>query len=88
MKSTYSVNVELDEDGSYVASVEELPGCFASGFTVDELDASLSEAISQYLSVAGFVVEFRSIPGQLAESMSLLNLTAEDRFELAYASVG
>ena len=34
------------EDGSYWAEVEELPGCFASGETLDELMAGLSEAIA------------------------------------------
>lgn len=89
MNATYSVNVELDDDGSYVASVEDLPGCFASGFTVEELDESLSEAISQYLSVPGVVaVEFCSIPGQLAEAMGRLDLTADGRFALELVSAG
>ena len=34
-----------EEDGSYWAEVLELPGCFASGDTLDELRASLDEAI-------------------------------------------
>jgi predicted RNase H-like HicB family nuclease len=34
-----------EEDGSYSAEVIELPGCFASGATLDELRAGLDEAI-------------------------------------------
>ncbi len=33
------------EDGTYWADVEELPGCFAAGETLDELFESLREAI-------------------------------------------
>ena len=39
-----------EEDGSYWAEVEELPGCFASGATLDELREALIEAISLYLT--------------------------------------
>jgi predicted RNase H-like HicB family nuclease len=34
-----------EEDGSYWAEVVELPGCFASGDTLDELRAGLDEAV-------------------------------------------
>jgi predicted RNase H-like HicB family nuclease len=37
------------EDGAYWAEVSELPGCFASGATLDELTAALREAIQMYL---------------------------------------
>ena len=33
------------EEGAYWAEVVELPGCFASGQTLDELTAALTEAI-------------------------------------------
>jgi predicted RNase H-like HicB family nuclease len=36
------------EDGMYWAEVDELPGCFASGETLDELGEALAEAISLY----------------------------------------
>jgi predicted RNase H-like HicB family nuclease len=38
------------EDGSYWADVSELPGCFASGDTLDELFDSLQEGIGLYLA--------------------------------------
>ena len=41
------------EDGSYWADIPELPGCFASGETLDELFASLQEGIDLYLADEG-----------------------------------
>ena len=38
------------EDGSYWAEVDELPGCFASGQTLDELLDAVTEAIAIYLA--------------------------------------
>lgn len=43
------VNVH-QEDGSYWAEVQELPGCFASGDTVPELIDSVEEAVALYLA--------------------------------------
>lgn len=37
------------EDETFWAEIPELPGCFASGDTLDELSASLAEAIGMYL---------------------------------------
>lgn len=39
-----------EEDGSYWAEVQELPGCFASGADLDELKEALIEAISMCLT--------------------------------------
>lgn len=41
------------EDGSYWADVPELPGCFASGDTLDQLFESLQEGIALYLTDEG-----------------------------------
>ncbi len=38
-----------EEEGSYWAEIQELPGCFASGHTLDELKEALEEAVSMYL---------------------------------------
>ena len=38
-----------EEDGSFWAEVQELPGCFASGETLDELLEALKEAIGMCL---------------------------------------
>ena len=44
-----TVNVHM-EDESYWADVTELPGCFASGDTLDELFNSVREGIQLYLA--------------------------------------
>jgi predicted RNase H-like HicB family nuclease len=41
------------ENGTYWAEVAELPGCFASGRTLDELTEALQESIRLYLSGSG-----------------------------------
>lgn len=46
----YTVHVHDEGDGSLWASVEELPGVFATGDDEAELQASLEESIGLYLS--------------------------------------
>ena len=55
MNQTTGCKMELTahvhrEDGSYWADVPELPACFASGDTLDELFDSLREGIELYLA--------------------------------------
>lgn len=45
----YTVRVNQDDDGSLWAEVAELPGCFASGDSLDELRDSLEDAIALYV---------------------------------------
>jgi predicted RNase H-like HicB family nuclease len=45
----YIVRVNQDDDGSFVAEVLDLPGCFATGWTLDELREAVEEAINLYL---------------------------------------
>ena len=47
----FSVIVERDQDGIYVGSVPELPGCHTQARTVDELMERMREAIELYLDV-------------------------------------
>ncbi|MEZ5334183.1 MAG: type II toxin-antitoxin system HicB family antitoxin [Methanolobus sp.] len=47
----FTVVIEQDEDGIYVASVPELPGCHTQAETLDELNAHIKEAIELYLEV-------------------------------------
>jgi predicted RNase H-like HicB family nuclease len=42
-----------EEHGSYWAEVVELPGCFASGHTLDELHAALGEAVGMHRDQPG-----------------------------------
>lgn len=46
----FTINIH-EESGSLWAEVVELPGCFATGETRDELQEALEEAISLYLLV-------------------------------------
>jgi predicted RNase H-like HicB family nuclease len=47
---TYTVLVHDEDEGGYWAEVEELPGCFASGETLDELEEDVKEAIEQHIA--------------------------------------
>ena len=51
MERDYTVIIEKDEDGFYVASVSELPGCHTQATTIDELIDRIREAIELYLEV-------------------------------------
>lgn len=49
----FSVLVERDEDGYYIASVPELPGCHTQAKTLDQLTSRIKEAIELYLETEG-----------------------------------
>jgi predicted RNase H-like HicB family nuclease len=57
------------EEGSYWADISELPGCFASGDTLDELFESLRESVALY-----FVDE-----GEQGGPMRVATVTLTDR---------
>ena len=48
-RMTYSVMIERDEDGMYVAKVPDLLGCATEGKTRKELMKNVKEAIQAYL---------------------------------------
>jgi predicted RNase H-like HicB family nuclease len=45
----YHLKVERDEDGVFVGTVPELPGCISQGDSEEELLANMEEAILLYL---------------------------------------
>ncbi len=49
MTIRFTVIVEKDEDGMYVAKVPDLPGCTTEGKTKKELMKNVKEAIQAYL---------------------------------------
>jgi len=51
MGREFTVMIEKDEDGYYVASVVELPGCHTQAKSLDELMERVREAIELYLEV-------------------------------------
>ncbi|MGB2843056.1 MAG: type II toxin-antitoxin system HicB family antitoxin [Halobacteriota archaeon] len=57
MKKEFTIVIEQDEDGIYVASVPELEGCHTQAKTLDELRERIKEAIQLYLEVESEIVE-------------------------------
>ena len=53
----YDVIIERDEDGIYVASVPELPGCHTQGDSIKEAMKNITEAIELYLEYAKDKIE-------------------------------
>ncbi len=49
----FHVAIEKGEDGYYVASVVELPGCHTQAKSLDELDGRMKEVIELYLEAEG-----------------------------------
>ncbi|MCD6447781.1 MAG: type II toxin-antitoxin system HicB family antitoxin [Thermoplasmata archaeon] len=49
IKRKFTVIIERDEDGYYVASVAELPGCHTQAKSLDKLNERIKEAIELYL---------------------------------------
>ena len=45
----YHLKVERDEDGVFVGTIPELPGCVSQGVTEEELLTNMEEAILLYL---------------------------------------
>jgi len=51
--AAFTVIVEKDEDGYYVGSVVELPGCHTQAKSLDELTERIKEAVELYLETEG-----------------------------------
>jgi antitoxin HicB len=45
----FRVLIEQDEDGIFIASVPELPGCISQGKTRNEAISNITDAIQGYL---------------------------------------
>jgi predicted RNase H-like HicB family nuclease len=52
MKRTFTVVLERDTEGGFVAHVAELPGCISQGETLEEVRSNIREAIELYLEDA------------------------------------
>lgn len=65
MTRSFTLKITDEGDGFLWAHVEELPGCFASGQSMDELLAAAAEAIGFYLSDGS--VEVACEPPSMAE---------------------
>jgi len=51
MKREFNIIIEQDEDGYYIASVPELPGCHTQAKSLDKLHERIIEAIELYIEV-------------------------------------
>lgn len=52
LKLRYPVTIVPSEDGGYVAQIEDLPGCFTQGETLEETFANIEEARRLWIEVA------------------------------------
>ena len=53
MARQFDVIIERDDEGYYVASVPQLPGCHTQAQSLDELTHRIQEAIQLCLAVQG-----------------------------------
>jgi predicted RNase H-like HicB family nuclease len=53
MPRQFDVVIERDEDGYYVASVPQLPGCHTQARSLDDVMQRIREAVELCLDVAG-----------------------------------
>jgi predicted RNase H-like HicB family nuclease len=53
MQRQFDVVIERDEEGLYVASVPQLPGCHTQGKSLDEVMDRIREAIALCLDAEG-----------------------------------
>ena len=53
----FAVVIERDEDGMYVGSIPQLPGCHTHGASLDQLMERIREAAELYLEVEGMPAE-------------------------------
>ena len=51
MTKEFNVIIERDEEGYYIASVPELPGCHTQAKSLDKLMERIQEAIELYLDI-------------------------------------
>jgi len=52
-EKAFTILIERDEDGYYVAEVAELPGCHTQAKDIEELMKRMEEAIRLYMEVEG-----------------------------------
>ena len=67
---TYTVLIYEDkDDGGYWAKVAELPGCYTSGESLEEIEANVKDAIGAYLE--GIEASGEEPPEQVAHKIEV-----------------
>jgi antitoxin HicB len=67
----FRVLIEQDEDGVFVATVPELPGCISQGKTRDEAISNIKDAVEGYL--VSLKKHNEPIPPSIMEEMIEVN---------------
>lgn len=68
MPRQFDVIIERDDEGCYVASVPQLPGCHTQARSLDEVTQRIREAIELYLEV-------EDVPEQSLEFIGIQRIT-------------
>lgn len=71
MKRYFRVSIEQDEDGVFIASVPDLPGCVSDGKTRKEAIANVKDAIAGY--IASLKKHKEPIPPSIKEEVVAVN---------------
>jgi predicted RNase H-like HicB family nuclease len=66
----FDVVIERDEEGNYIASVPQLPGCHTQARSLDEVAQRIREAVELCLEVTG-------APEQTLEFVGIQRITIE-----------
>lgn len=81
VENEIKIQIIRDDDGSFVGTVVDFPGCIASGDTLEELREALSEALSLYLSREKMLIVVQLEPFDIDEA----DLSASSERELIIA---
>lgn len=68
MRRQFDVIIERDQEGMFVGSVPQLPGCHTQGRSLDELIERIQEAVELCLEVEG-------APAQTLEFIAIQRIT-------------
>ncbi len=63
----YSVTLDPDPDGGYVAHIKDLPGCFTQGETLEETMANIQEARELWIETAYEMGDLIPLPNNTIE---------------------
>ena len=76
----YTVVLQRESDGGYVASVPVLPGCVSQGRTLDDVHANIQEAMIAYIETLSEIVgaeHGRVRPARPGRSVRVTHFTLE-----------